>query len=300
MTIDDLKDEGEAADVAASTEDEEEQSFDEAFAEMTGAEVEDEQEDVPKEDEPAEEAGDSVDDDDSKIESDDSTDEEESELDKLRRENQELEHKFRSNDGRIAAYQRQIAQYQDQSPAQAGDENEDGDDQDAADPDLETFRTEYPEIAGPLEKMREQDKKRIEQLESRLAAQGEHQRQDQLDHQEQVLQDAHSDWVDVTANPEFSAWVQKQPLYVQEAASRNGQQITDGQEAADLIDRFKSTQTQNEPSDEPSPDEPKPNAGKRKRQLESSATVANKGPGAASGPGNDYDSAFAYYANKKK
>ena len=221
------------------------------------------------------------------------------EVEKLQQQLNDLNHKYKSNDGRVAAYQRQIEQLQGQlSAGKADNANGDDDDQEGESSALQTAKEEYPEIFAPLEKKWAKDEKRIEALEFELAAARTEKRQDQLGKQETILSDAHSDWEQVTELPEFSQWIRNQPQYVQEAAMRNGDVITNGQEAIDLIDRFKSTNLQNEPSGDV-PDTPKPLAGKRRRQLESAASVGSKGTGAASGPPEDFDAAFKYYSSKK-
>jgi len=237
--------------------------------------------------------------------------ESESEVDRLRSENEQLQHKFRSNDGRIAAYQRRIDELQEQVSAKAGTANDGDDDQKAADGDeLDAFRKEYPEIAGPLETMRTRDQKQIEQLTATVAALTGDQRQNQLDKQESILADAHPDWEGITGDGAFRDWVGAQPLYVQQAARRNGEKITNGQEAAHLIASFKASLPQYESSDSDAKevdkaaeaeksDQQKTLRGKRQRQLESGASVQSKGPGAASGPPDDYDAAFDFFARKK-
>ena len=282
----------EAADDAATTT-EDEQDFDDAFAEFSGDESPEFDEAV-SEDSSDNDDGDSVAYDVEEIE----TTEEESndEVEKLRQQLSESEHKFRSNDGRMAAYQRQISNLQEQLSANtAGNANEEGDPDDDA--DLKAFSEEYPEIAKPLEKMRQKDERRIETLEARLAAENDESRATAEEKQEAYLTDNHADWKQITAMPEFSQWVNTQPAYVLQAAERNGQKIVDGYEAAHLVESFKASLPSQEPSDEES-DSSKSLAGKRKRQIESAGSVKSKGPGASSGAPQDFDAAFEYFTNK--
>lgn len=213
-----------------------------------------------------------------------------------------LKHRVQSDSGRIAAYQRENADLKKQAPAKAGaaEKVEDGDD-----PDLKHFKEEYPEIAGPVAKMLSAKDKKIETLETTLAAYTADKQVEHAEKEESVLTSLHSDWKDITKSPQFLEWIGSQQRFVQEAAERNGQKITNGHEAAEIIGFYKlSAGIKPAPAQDAAGQadagKSKSISGKRAKQLESAAAVQSKGPGVASGPPDDFDGAFAHFAAKRK
>jgi predicted RNA-binding Zn ribbon-like protein len=193
-----------------------------------------------------------------------------------------LEQSDRSNRGRLSALQRQINELtsQRQQAAESGDKAamQDSDD------DFKALTEDYPEIAKPIQKMLDQMKSEQTRLQKELGAIGAERRQQALDEQATLLADEHPDWVDVGSDPGFMQWLQEQPRHIQEAAARNGNEIVDYREAADVVGRYKQFKGIGEQTT------PKNSlADKRQRQLKTATSAKARGPGAKSGIPEDGD-----------
>lgn len=181
----------------------------------------------------------------------------------------------------------------------------------------EQFKTEYPEVAGPLaERMDRQDKEmaalRSENanLLGQVTGISDARTQDSINAEEAVLAQRHPDWEQFTASAEFIAWLPNQPRYVQEGLARNGAAIVDGEEAASLLDLFRDDHAA--PETPETPETPKPaetpatdttttngKATRRERRLESAVSTESgqAGPGAGP-PEGDFDTAFDHFAKQ--
>lgn len=228
-----------------------------------------------------------------------------------------LEHAERSNRGRISALQRQIAELtggQSQSrEADPGDGSADGQgqgeaaagsDQGADDgflksDDWKSFRDEYPEVAGPLEKVIGGLQAEVTRQHKELSAIGADRRESALAEQAGLLAEEHSDWQEVVADDSFMEWLEAQPRHIREAAIRNAEDIVDAQEAADVVGRFKAyrSEQQGGGNAQDQQDTTRADGGggtdnqqaRRQRQLESASTTRSRGPGVATGISEDGD-----------
>lgn len=214
-----------------------------------------------------------------------------------------LEHVNKSETGRVSGLRRTITDLQSQlATATKADAKDDANGQDGIkDEETEKFRSEYPEIAGPVEKMMTAVRKENDELRTQVASHDTDRHNAALEREAEALTQSHEDWETVVVSDDFGNWLTHQPQYVQEAAMRNGNDIVNSEEAGDIITRFKAATAsqQPEPSDSASAEKVKRNiAGKRKRQLESAASVPSKGLGAGSGPPDDYEAAFNHFASK--
>lgn len=187
-----------------------------------------------------------------------------------------LEQSDRSNRGRLSALQRQINEMTAQRQ-QAAESDDQAAMQDSDD-DFKSLMEDYPEIAKPIQKMLDQMKSEQTRLQKELGAIGSERRQQALEEQATLLTEEHPDWVDVGSDPGFMQWLNEQPRHIQEAAARNGNEIVDYREAADVVSRYKQFKGISE--------QPKPNnplADKRQRQLRTATSTQGRGPGAKSG-----------------
>lgn len=226
-----------------------------------------------------------------------------------------LKHAERSNRGRISALQRQIQDFnrssqgsqQDAGQASRGQQQGDDDRAEGSEPgadnflssdDWQSFKQEYPEVAGPMEKVLQQQQQTVTRLQKELSAIGDDRRQDALTEQTTLLAEEHPDWDQVVAEDSFPEWLEQQPRHIQEAALRNSEEIVDAAEAADVVGRFKQHR-ENGAGGQATPSQETPPAGRaggspnqqarRQRQLESASTARARGPGAASGVSEDAD-----------
>lgn len=209
----------------------------------------------------------------------------------------------RSQEGRIASLQRKVDELVRAPAASAAGKK---DKQDVADdilndPDLLKTAKEYPEIAGPFIKI---IGKLLQQQTGQakfLTAIGDERRQTAMDEQKDYLTTEHSDWEAVAEREEFTPWLNAQPRHIREAFHRNATDIVDGQEAADVIGRFKDHlrangqyQDAQQPSDGKAQQQNGTQAGngngngqqldaKRQRQYSSASSTRTRGPGVAAG-----------------
>lgn len=210
----------------------------------------------------------------------------------------EFENRDRRLRGQVSALQRQINELiasQKQAPAAPGGAAGKADGEQAqgflGSDDWQSFRDEYPEVAGPLEGVISNLIQHTTRLEKELSAIGGERRQAALDEQANLLAEVHPDWTEVTADEAFGEWLASQPRHIREAAVRNANEIVDFEEAADVVGRFKAFRGEQQP---PQAGNGRGNgnnrlASRRQRQLESASAARSRGPGAATGIPEDGD-----------
>ena len=151
--------------------------------------------------------------------------------------------------------------------------------------DYEQFKTEYPEVAGPVEARFARLEAENAELRSRVTNLDATQLSAAIDSEEALLEQRHPEWRTFTASKEFSDWLTEQPRYIQEGLARNGDAIVDGLEAASLLDMF--TGPTNDPASEtPTEGNPAPKGtgkngidSRRQRRLQSAVTTQGGKPG---------------------
>lgn len=221
---------------------------------------------------------------------------------------QPLDHASRSDRGRIRALNREITELRKQLAAlhtgaatkteatAAGQASE----------ALKAIKEDYPDLAPVAEvvtSLQQQVSEAQDQIRKRDSAAAQQTEQRLLDLELEALAEIHPDWQQVTDSREFVEWLQKpHPRHVREAIQRNLKDVTDHEEAADLISRFKATQTQptatgSTPSTT-APQQP-PAAAlsvKRQQQLEGAAAPQTRGaPRATTGVPDDPEAAWRYF-----
>ena len=153
------------------------------------------------------------------------------------------------------------------------------------------FEKEFPEISGPIGELIAAQKAELEELRSVTTSLHQERTEDAIAEQATLLEEQHPDWQTVAAEPEFGEWLSGQPRHIREAAIRNAEAIVDAAEAADVVGRFKAfrseqgTSAQQESQAGREAGEGKTGtalSGKRRRQLDASASFRSRGPGVAS------------------
>lgn len=221
----------------------------------------------------------------------------------------------KSQGGRIAAYQRTIDDLQRRLGQQkiVSHETTDGDKaQGPGSKALESekwkaLESEYGEIADPVKELYAEQAAELARLNKEMAAIGTERRGAALREQAEVLNSKHDDWQQVISENfgDFKDWLNQQPRHIREAALRNQGEIVDGEEAADVVGRFKDhlgipAQTQGAQAETEAETERRSNSGangnqkpaqsgKRQRQLESASSGKSRGPGMATGIPEDGD-----------
>lgn len=220
----------------------------------------------------------------------------------------------RSQEGRIAAFQRQIDDLKraqdaaapqgkaaDQAAAKpngaAAEAHQEAQDAFASD-GWKTLAEEYPEIAQAVRAVVDPLAKEVAPFKAHIAAVQEDRQRQAADRELHALTERMPDWneVIVSNKPAFTRWMNEQPRYVYEGFERNKNAIVDADEAADIIGRFKQHLTNGNATQPPatagSPATQPVLADRRKRQMQSSASVQSKAPPVAVGIPDDPQGAW--------
>jgi len=184
--------------------------------------------------------------------------------------------------------------------------------------EVKDLEEEAPEAVAALRAVSEPIIKAVEDTAQVMASIATDEALAEVDAQEAIVADAHPDWIDVTASPEFDAWSKTAPRYVQEMIRRQSTptkefpkgRITDGEEAAHVLTLFKASleSTEGQGDEPPAPgkgkgkDQPSPVEEKRQRQQASAVTPAinGNGRGAVSGVADDDFKGALRAASKEK
>lgn len=146
-------------------------------------------------------------------------------------------------------------------------------------PALKQAAEDYPEAVKPLldalRAVSEQNTALAKRVDGTVQVVEQDKAQQHYASQRNALSQAHPDWQVQASKPEFTAWLEKQPRYVQEGIARNGTEIVDASEAGDIIGRFKASI--GAPSTITATAQAATQATKRQAQLE--GAVAPKGRG---------------------
>jgi len=217
----------------------------------------------------------------------------------LEEESKQWQHKFYSDAGRVGALQRKVneleAEKQPQTietpPEQAASTEE-------SPPELAEFRDDYPDIYNGVEKYMETELERRtdairQEMQQNMQPVNQMFEQQQTAAEMAALNAEHPDWQQVASNAEFQGWVATQPIPVQQMANSDY-----ASEVSYVLNSFKTQSQSQQPQSQPAASGI---AQKRDRQLANASTVPSRG-NATSTPlaEDDYKSAFAYYAAKKK
>lgn len=174
--------------------------------------------------------------------------------------------------------------------------------------DWQKLKSDYPEIAGPLQgvvaTLLAENERLTKQVTQTADTVTRSKTEIELDRNYTRLTEIHPDWEQITASPTWINWIASQPNSVQQEYRRNGNGIVDVTEAANLFTNYKHhlAATAPPPTSTPAPaPAPRTNtAAHRERQLASSRSVSVKGPAPATGAPDDFDNAFSHFATKEE
>ncbi len=221
-------------------------------------------------------------------------------------------HRWQSDQGRAAGDARRIAQLEASTAAQkpAAVQDDGGLVGVLKSDDWKSVESELPELAAPLKKILESFQTENTALRTELGTFSVERRNQVADAQVRIVLAEHSDWESVTDDPTFVPWVGAQPAFIQQMFNRNAEQVVDGLEAAHVVSLFKASdgyvppvpvnpepgsQT-NSPATTDKSGAPNKRDRDSQRRLEGNVSVPSKGPGAPSGPPDEFDTAFDHYA----
>ena len=220
------------------------------------------------------------------------------------------QHRWNSDRGRAATDARRIAELESRITAQP-DPNA------TSQAELDTVfqsdnwkrvETELEDLAAPVKQLITVQQQQIKNLETRLSASEANQNDATFDDQKNIVTRDHPDWESVAGEDAFLQWVGQQPTYRQEMLNRNADKIIDGAEASHLLTLYKAAnnlgQTAPEPpagtTTSPTPQnggsEPSKRDRDSQRRLDDNVAVKSSSRGGPSGPPDEFDGAFDFYA----
>ena len=319
----DIKEKAEAVNTDQNKAVEDDQDFEAAFAEFSGSDNAAEKDAIPEEDntdsnadqdKPVVAAVPAKDDLDKTVGTQQDTDWK-AEAEKLRAENDQLQHRTRSDSGRISSFQKELDTYKEKEKAAADKAAAAKTAAEENDPELSTFDEEFPDISKPVKKLLEKSREQTRGLQDKITNLEKDAQETAAEKRYSQMDSNHSDWRSVVQTPEYRNWVNAQPDFIQEVVMSNAERLVDANRASAVLTLFKEHQATKKPSSESDvekdpaesaadldsdrqQDKSQKLAEKRQRQLDSSATVSG-GRGATSGPPEDFEAAFNFYAKQK-
>jgi hypothetical protein len=200
----------------------------------------------------------------------------------------ELEHNVVSNTGRVSALTRKLYNTQVPTPLEEGVPPA------AAEVGEKwaELEKEYPDIAGGTSERIQQLEARVEQLlEEKLKPIRQAEEERYVDSQLGLVAQAYPDWQNTVNGEEFAGWLSMQPSKIQE--------MKNSYDAEDYIYLLKGYNTGK--SDQINTDKAEQAESlrtSREKKLKANVAVPNRGRAKPSGPPDDFEEAFAWYADK--
>jgi len=191
----------------------------------------------------------------------------------------ELEHSVASGNGRVSALSRKLADAElpQVQPLEEGVASDAGE-------LWSNLKEEYPDIAsGTDERFKTMESKIDAMVEERLKPLRQMEEDRYVDNQLGIVARAYPDWQETVHGEDFGAWVDKQPLKVQDL--RKSYESEDYIYLLKCYNADKSEQVEEIRSS-------------RENTLKSNVAVPKRGRSKPSGPPDDFESAFAYYADQ--
>lgn len=223
------------------------------------------------------------------------------ELARLQRERDEAKHAAQSDAHRVAALSRKLQQLTTATPTSApAPVSEPTEAQKALDEKIKELRENYGDIANPLIELFETQKQELTTVRTTLEGLSEQRQAEVIASETQALEQRHPDWRQIAASSDWSGWLELQPRNIQSLA-----QSWDARETSVALSLFKAERAETTGQTEPvaTPLAPKADAAtgvKRSQQLDGGADVRSRPAPAASGPPEDFDEAFQFFAEKRR
>ena len=217
----------------------------------------------------------------------------------------QADQKYRSNEGRFKARERQAARDLQEIAALKAAGSTEVKDKEGDTDDFKTIREDYPEIVEPLEIALKRKDAKIEALSGEVNTLKGISHEEAISRENEALTARNPNWTKSITHEGFTDWVDHQPQYVRDIVSRNYKGIVDSEESFDIIEKFEQAVGISYEADAKEAEgndaeaETVKLADKRKLQAEAANAPTSKSRGsAASGPADDFDKAFDYYAKK--
>ena len=190
----------------------------------------------------------------------------------------ELEHSVASGNGRVSALTRKLYESnsppaEDKAPAVESDTTK-----------WNSLKEEYPDIAdGTAEKLDAMEARVERMVEERLAPIRKMEEERYVDSQVDIVSRAYPEWQDTINTDGFTTWLDDQPLKVQDL-----KKSFESEDYIYLLKCYNGSKSEQVAEIKTS----------RENVLKSNVAVPKRGRTTPSGPPDDFESAFAYFANK--
>lgn len=229
----------------------------------------------------------------------------------LQREKEEAVHRAASDANRVAALRRQLHQAKLASPHGAKPSDEKPTEaQKALDGKIKQLREDYGDIAEPLLELIEHQRNELTTVHAQLDGLSEAQQAQVIAAETQALQARHPDWRSVAQSPDFAGWLEVQPDNIQRLAGSWDARETSVVLTLFKAERMQATGQQQQRQEQDKKADPaekaaekKPDAAtgaRRSQQLDGGRDVRSRPAPAASGPPEDFDSAFDFYVARRQ
>ena len=181
------------------------------------------------------------------------------------------EHMFQSEQARAIGQQQRADKLQAELEAlKANSQPESVPADEQADEELENA---YPEVAAAMRAMRAENAKLREEIQTRLTPVEEQSQVSAARAAEDALTEMHSDWKQIVNSPSFLTAISAAPKMFRDAFARNAKLITDAEDAATVIDYYK-THNGYTPAVQPNPQQTTASQVKQQRQARNQAAAA--------------------------
>ncbi|MEQ8394992.1 hypothetical protein [Thalassobaculum sp.] len=200
---------------------------------------------------------------------------------------------LRTTNGRLSTTQRELNELKAAAPKPGTAGNDSGTKPDSAEA-LKKLREDYPDLA-PVVDLVEETRRAVQDTTSTVGELA-HERYDrQASEQINVLATRHKDWFEIYQSADLATWKVANPRFAEILdTSENGAEL------AQVLDLFKfqtgrATTAPAAGAPDPSKPNPKPDAGRRAAQLETSVTVEGRPASAPAGNGGAADTEDALF-----
>lgn len=214
----------------------------------------------------------------------------------IEKERDEARHRAQSDANRVAALSRKIQSLTTSAPAAPAKKDEEPSDaQKALDAKVKQLREDYPEVAEPMLELLAAERDKLNAVTQKLETVEGDRQQAFIQQQEALLTEAHPDWRQTVATPDFQSWMEAQPPGIQKLA-----ESYDARETSTVITLFKTESgvAAKAPAPVATPEQNATEA-RRREQLSGGVAIKTRPAPVTSGPPDDFEGAAAYYQAKK-
>lgn len=168
----------------------------------------------------------------------------------------------------------------------------------------EALAETFPEVAETIRSLEKQNASLATAVDQRLAPMEQVAREQAISSQEAALAQAHPDWKEIVAAPEFAEFVNSAPPVIFDAFSQNQEFIVDAGNAGAVVGYFKALRGVKTPNpnatQSPAVDELESRRAEKLKAAQSPAIKEDTAPRNDGGIVDDFDAGFAEFQRKNR